>query len=210
MTGRVALALTLFGLTFVAMIVGVTKLGWWFPEMTALFLGASLVVALVDWPGESHFITSFLHGAKDLLGVAFVIGIARGVTVVMDHGGLSGTVIDATSGWVAGMPPVAFVVALLVVYFVLAFFIPSSSGIAVLTMPIMGALALQAGVPTEGLVSAYTYGIGLMFMLAPSGMVLPSLSMVDVSYDAWLRFIGPFLLFIAALCAALLAVGVLV
>ncbi|HLA64033.1 MAG TPA: hypothetical protein VK610_06375, partial [Rhodothermales bacterium] len=134
MTLRVALALTLFALTFVVMIVGVTKLGWWFPEMTALFLGAAVVVALVEWPGEKQFVTSFIHGAKDLLGVAFVIGIARGVTLVMNHGGLSGTIIEATSGWVAGMPPVLFVIALLAVFFALAFFIPSSSGIAVLTM----------------------------------------------------------------------------
>lgn len=209
LTGRVVLALALFGLTFVVMIVGVSRLGWWFPEMTALFLGAALVVAAVDWPGERAFITSFLHGAKDLLGVAFIIGIARGVTVVLDHGGLSGTILDAASGWVAGMPPVAFVLALFVVFFALTVFVPSSSGMAVLTMPIMGALAFTAGAPTEEVVSAYLYGIGLMFFISPSGLVLPSLAMVDVGYDAWLRFIGPFLALIAVVSALFLAAGVL-
>ncbi len=210
LTARVKGLLGLFALTFGVMVLGVSKLGWWFPEMTALFLGAAFVMGLVQWMPERAFVERFLHGAKDLLGVAFIIGIARGVTVVLDKGGMSGTLLHAASGWVAGMPPVAFVLALFLFYILLAFFLPSSSGIAVLTMPIMSALAGVAGAPTEGVVSAYQFGIGLTFFLSPSSIALPSIAMVDVDYGAWVRFIGPFLLLMAGIAAVFLAVGVVV
>ncbi len=209
LTGRARLLLGLFALTFVVMVAGVSRLGWWFPEMTALFLGAALVVGLVQRTGERAFVAAFLDGAKDLLGVAFIIGIARGVTVVLNNGGMSGTLLAYASGAVAGMPPVAFVLALLVVFFVLTLLVPSSSGMAVLTMPIMSALAASVGAPTESVVSAYLYGIGLMFFVSPSGLVLPSLAMVGVGYDRWLRFIGPFLALLALLAALALVADVL-
>ena len=203
-TGRIALLLVLFAATFGVMVWGVSAGGWWFPEMTALFLGASVVVALVERTGERAFVEAFLTGARDLLGVAFIIGIARGVTVVLTEGGLSGTLLYAASGAVAGMPPVAFVLALFVFFALLSIVVPSSSGIAVLTMPIMSALGASVGVPASAVVSAYVYGIGLMFFVAPSGMALPSLAMTGVGYDRWLRFIGPFLGLMALVCAAVL------
>ena len=171
--------------------------------------GASVLVALVERTGEKAFVASFVDGARDLLGVAFIIGIARGVTVVLTEGGLSGTLLYAASGVVAGMPPVAFVLALFVFFALLAIVVPSSSGIAVLTMPIMSALGASVGVPAAAVVSAYVYGIGLMFFVSPSGMVLPSLAMTGIGYDRWLRFIGPFLGLMALVCAAVLVVETL-
>lgn len=203
-TGRTALLLALFAATFGVMVWGVSRGGWWFAEMTALFLGAAVVVALVQRTGERDFVDAFLGGARDLLGVAFIIGVARGVTVVLTEGGLSGTLLASASGVVAGMPPVAFVLALFVFFALLAVVVPSSSGIAVLTMPIMSALGASVGVPPAAVVSAYLYGIGLMFFVSPSGMVLPSIALAGVGYDRWLRFIGPFLAVMAAVCAAVL------
>ena len=133
-----------------------------------------------------------------------MIGIARGVTVVLNEGGLSGTLLNAASGVVAGMPPVAFVLALFVFFALLAIVLPSSSGIAVLTMPILSALGATVGAPPAAIVSAYVYGIGLMFFVSPSGMVLPSLAMTGVGYDRWVRFIAPFLGAMALVCAAVL------
>ncbi len=207
MTGRVQALLVLFALTFLVMIWGVSRGGWWFAEMTALFLGAAVVVALVQRTGERGFIASFLGGARDLLGVAFIIGIARGVTVVLDAGGLSGTMLASATGVIGGMPPVLFLIALLGFYALLAIVVPSSSGIAVLTMPIMAALGASVGAAPENVVSAYVYGIGLMFFVSPSGMVLPSVVLAGVGYDRWLRFIAPFLGLMALVCALALAVG---
>ena len=204
LTGRTALLLSLFAATFGVMVWGVSRGGWWFEEMTALFLGAAILVAVVERTGERAFVEAFIAGARDLLGVAFVIGIARGVTVVLTEGGLSGTLLYAAAGVVAGMPPVAFVLSLFVFFALLAIVLPSSSGIAVLTMPILSALGASVGAPAAAVVSAYVYGIGLMFFVSPSGMVLPSLAMTGVGYDRWLRFIGPFLGAMALVCAAVL------
>ncbi len=204
LTARIQLLLVLFAATFGVMIWGVSRGGWWFEEMTALFLGAAVLVGIIERTGERAFVETFLAGARDLLGVAFVIGIARGVTVVLTEGGLSGTLLAAASGVVAGMPPVAFILSLFVFFALLAIVLPSSSGIAVLTMPILSALGASVGAPAAAVVSAYVYGIGLMFFVSPSGMVLPSLAMTGVSYDRWLRFIAPFLGAMALVCAAVL------
>jgi uncharacterized ion transporter superfamily protein YfcC len=202
--------LALFALTFVAMVIGVSRLGWWFPEMTALFLVAAVMIGIVRGGGELRFTTEFVHGAGGLLGVALIIGIARGVTLVLDDGQISGTLLHYSSQAVEGMPKPAFIVALLFVFAGLTVFISSASGLAVVTMPIMAPLATVVGVPTEQIVNAYLYGLGLMAMIAPTGLILPTLAMVGISYGAWLRFIMPFIGMMTLIAALFLIVGVLV
>jgi uncharacterized ion transporter superfamily protein YfcC len=138
-----------------------------------------------------------------------IIGIARGATLILDKGEISGTILHFLSGRVEHVPGVTFIVALFFVYVVLSIFIQSSSGMAVLTMPIMSALAGVAGVSREEIVNAYCYGMGLMGFIAPTGLVLPSLAMVNVRFDKWLRFIWPLLALLATLSIIFLATEVL-
>ena len=207
---RTKALLALFALTFVAMVIGVSRLGWWFPEMTALFLVAAVIVAIVRGGGEKRFTTEFVQGAASLLGVALIIGIARGVTLVLDDGQISGTLLHYSSQAVEGTPRPVFIVALLFVFAGLTVFISSASGLAVVTMPIMAPLATVVGVPTEQIVNAYLYGLGLMSMIAPTGLILPSLAMVGISYGAWLRFILPFIGLMTLIAALFLIIGVLI
>jgi uncharacterized ion transporter superfamily protein YfcC len=207
--GKNAALLALFGLTFVVMIFGVSRLHWWFPEMTALFLGATLVFGVLQRGGERAVVAAFLKGAEDLLGVGFIIGLARGVTHVLTSGGISDTLLSYATGAVSGMPPGVFVVALLVVYFFLTLFISSSSGMAVLTMPIIGALAEVVGVPRAEIVNTYLYGMGLMNFISPTELILPSLAMVRVNYNTWLRFVAPLLALLTGLAVLFLLAGVL-
>ena len=209
MTWRVRLLLAVFALTFAVMIFGVSRLGWWFEEMTTLFLGSAILVGIVRGGGEKAFMDAFVKGAASLLGVALIIGIARGVTVVLNDGQISGTLLYHSSQAVQGMPRTAFVLALMLVFGGLSLFISSSSGMAVLTMPIMGSLATVVGVPSEQIVNAYLYGFGIMQLLAPTGMILPSLAMVDVPYSTWIRFVTPLMAMLAVLAAIFLAAGVM-
>jgi uncharacterized ion transporter superfamily protein YfcC len=209
LTAKMRLLLAVFALTFAVMIFGVSRLDWWFPEMTALFFAAALLIGIIDRRGEKVFTETFLAGAQNLLGVGLVIGIARGATLILDKGEVSGTILYFLSGRVEHVPGVAFIVALFFVYVVLAIFIQSSSGMAVLTMPIMSALAGVAGVSREEIVNAYCYGIGLMGFIAPTGLVLPSLAMVNVRYDRWVRFIWPLMALLAVLSLLFLAADVL-
>jgi uncharacterized ion transporter superfamily protein YfcC len=108
------------------------------------------------------------------------------------------------------MPGHAFIVALMLVFSGLTLFISSSSGMAVLTMPIMGALASVVGVPSEQIVNAYLYGFGIMSFITPVGLILPSLAMVGVSYATWLRFVTPLLGMLAVIAAVFLVAGVVI
>ena len=104
------------------------------------------------------------------------------------------------------MNPVVFILVMLGIFIVLGFFISSSSGLAVLSIPIMAPLADAVGIPREAVISAYVFGQGLISFITPSGLILATLAMVDVSYSKWLKFIMPLMGIIAAF-AALLLVG---
>jgi len=202
--------LTLFALTFAVMIYGVSALGWWFEEMTALFLIAALLMGFLQRVGDSVFVDAFIQGARDLLGVAFIIGVARGITIVMNDGRISGSILNAASDAVSGTSGLVFLPVLMAVFFVLALFISSSSGMALVTMPIMGALANVVGVPSEEIVNAYLFGFGLMTFITPSGLILPSLSMVNVNYGTWLKFMWPLMCILGVVGIIILSIGYLI
>lgn len=198
------LLLVVFALSFVVMILGVSQWDWWFEEMTGLFLGASVLIAVLQRTSEKEFVASFIDGARDLLGVAFIIGIARGVTIILDSGQIADTILFNASTWVSGMSPMLFLPMLMLVFALLTLFISSSSGMAVVTMPIMGALAAVVGVQGQNVVNAYLFGMGLMSFIVPTGLILPSLAMVNLNYKHWLKFILPLIGMLMILAVAVL------
>ncbi|MGV7105588.1 YfcC family protein [Flavobacterium sp. U410] len=188
---RLKLILFLFLMAFVVMIYGVSQLGWWFTEMSSVFLVAAVLIGFVAKIKEKDFISSFITGAADLLGVALIIGIARGVSVIMEEGFISDTLLYYASNFTSGMNEFVFVNSMLVTYGGLSFFIPSSSGMAVLTMPIMAPLADSFGLGREVIVNAYQCGMGLFAFINPTGLILASLAMINVGYNKWLKFVMP-------------------
>ncbi|RYZ18087.1 MAG: YfcC family protein, partial [Chitinophagaceae bacterium] len=200
--------LLLFLGTFGVMIYGVVALSWWLPEMTALFLGAAILLGLIIGLPEKRFIASFLKGAEELLSVAFIVGIARGVTIVLNDGAISDTILHGSSQGLGGLSPVLFILLMFGLYILFTLFISSSSGMAVLTMPIMGALAIMAGVPGREMVNAYLFGMGIMGFLTPTGLVLPSLALVNVSFKAWWGFIRMLIVWLLILCVVFLLIGI--
>ncbi|GIM61688.1 C4-dicarboxylate transporter [Capnocytophaga canis] len=199
--------LLVFALSFLIMIIGVARWGWWFEEMTALFLVASVCIALFLRMSEEQFIADFIAGAKDLLGVAFIIGIARGVTFILNDGQISDTILHYSTNLVEGMSPILFLPVLMCVFGLLTLFISSSSGMAVVTMPIMGSLATVVGIEGQHVVNAYLFGMGLMSFITPTGLILPSLAMVNLNYKQWLKFVSPLLLMLLALSVGMLLLG---
>jgi uncharacterized ion transporter superfamily protein YfcC len=191
------------------MIYGVVVLDWWLLEMSAVFLASSLLVCLLTGMKEKIFIDKFLKGAESLLGVAFIIGVARGVTSILNDGLISDTILYYSAQLVSRMPSALFIVILFLLYMCFTLFISSTSGMAVLTMPIMGALGIMSGVPGREVVNAYLFGMGVMGIITPTGLILPALALVNVSYKAWLKFAIPLMLMLAAICASYLTVGVL-
>ena len=202
--------LILFLLTFLVMIAGVAHYDWWLPEMSALFLVSAILVAVITRVNEGLFIQQFIEGAKSLLSVAFIIGVARGVGLILNEGRISDSILYYSAGLVGHMPPMLFIIILFVLYNVFTLFISSSSGMAVLTMPIFGSLAVVVGVPGREIVNAYLFGMGIMSFITPTGLILPSLAMVNISYKTWLKFIWPIMLIISIICCLFLIGGVLV
>lgn len=190
--------------TFISMIAGIVFFDWWTLEMSALFLGASILVAAITRMSERKFIHEFIEGAKSLLSVSLIIGVARGVTIVLNEGHVSDSILYYASTVVQHFPPAVFIFMLLVFYLFFSLFISSTSGMAVLTMPVMGALAIIINIPSREIVNSYLYGMNIMFFLSPTGVLLPSLALVNVSIKTWTRFIMPVLLVLLLICAVFL------
>ena len=208
LSSKTKLLLTIFLATFLTMITGVVWFDWWLTEMSALFLASAVVIALIERINEKKFLEQFIKGAESLLGVAFIVGVARGVTIVLNNGHISDSILFYSANLVSGMPPAAFIVVLLILYMFFTLFIASSSGMAVLTMPIIGGLAVIVNVPGREIVNTYLFGMGIMGFLTPTGLILPSLALANVSLKAWWKFIYPLLIILFILCAIFLIVGI--
>lgn len=205
---KTKLLLLIYICTFLTMIGGVVFLDWWTTEMSTLFLGSAILIAVITRIKEKVFISEFIKGAQSLLSVAFIVGVARGVTIILNEGHVSDSILYYTANMVQGIQPAFFILMLLLFYIVFSIFIQSSSGMAVLTMPIIGALAILVNVPGREIVNSYMYGMCLMSFLAPTGLILPSLAMVNISLKTWFKFIMPLLIMLLIICMAALVIGI--
>ncbi|MDO5519435.1 MAG: YfcC family protein [bacterium] len=207
-TTRRIIILIIFILSFVVMIYGVSKLGWWFEEMTALFIVAGVLIGVIAGVGEKTFVGTFIAGAADFMGVGLVIGIARSINIILENGRVADTILFGLSNVVSGMSPNLFIILMMFVFMILGFFIASSSGLATLAIPIMAPLADSVGVPRDVIITAFIFGQGIMSFITPTGLILASLEMVHVTYNKWLRFVLPLLGIVIVLAVAILLLEV--
>ncbi len=218
LTGTHKLILTLFALAFGVMIYGVipwSDLGiplptwwWWFPEMTASFLLFSIVIGVIGRMREAELTSTFVAGAGDLLGVALIIGIARGITVIMNNGQITDTVLHWVESALGDTGAGVFAVVMFLLFLPLSFLIPSSSGLATVAMPITAPLAGFVDVPESIVVTAYQSASGLMNLFIPtSAVVMGGLAIARVPYGTYLRWVWPLLGALAVLCIVVLSVS---
>lgn len=217
LTAKRKLILVVFVISFLVMIWGVLAwedlgitiwptMGWWFPELSGIFLVASIVVAVIDRMGEETYMDTFINGCKDLLSVAVIIGVARGVSIVMNDAMITDTILHFGESLLVNTSNVIFSISTYLIYLVLSFFVPSSSGLATLSMGIMAPLADFANVGREIVVIAYAAANSMLALVAPTcGLLMGVLAMTKTSYVTWMKFVGKFLLLIAVLTMAVLA-----
>ena len=195
LSGTQMVALVIFGLTFAVMIWGVSTQDWWMARMGSLFFGSAILIGLVARLGEKKLTSSFVDGARDLLGVALVVGLARGIVVIMDQGMIADTILHSAETTLGGLPKLAFINLMFWIEVGMSFFVPSSSGLAVLSMPILAPLADFASVGRDLVVTAYQSANGLVNLINPTfAVVVGGLAIGRVSYDRWIAFIWPLLL----------------
>jgi uncharacterized ion transporter superfamily protein YfcC len=158
--------------------------------------------------GEGTFTGTFVDGARDLLGVALIIGIARGITVIMNNGEITDTVLHWCELALGDVGKSTFAIVMFGLFLPLSFLIPSSSGLATVAMPIMAPLASFVDVPEQLVVTAYQSASGLMNLFIPtSAVVMGGLAIARVPYDRYLRWVWPLLAMLAVLCIVVLGVG---
>jgi uncharacterized ion transporter superfamily protein YfcC len=218
LTGTHKAILAVFALAFVVMIYGVIPwedIGipfptwwWWFPEMTASFLLFAIIIGLIGRMGEGELTTSFVDGARDLLGVALIIGIARGITVLMNNGQITDTVLHWVENALGDTGAAGFAIVMFALFLPLSFLIPSSSGLATLSMPITAPLAGFVGVSAALVVTAYQSASGVMNLFIPtSAVVMGGLAIARVPYGTYLRWVWPLLALLTGLVVIVLAIS---
>ena len=216
--GRRKLVLALFALVFLVMIYAVIPfdeiglpiptLSWWFPELSGLFFVGGAVIGLAYGLGEEKTAETFVAGASELVGVALIIGISRGITVLMDGGQITDTVLYWGERALEGTGSVAFLVLVYLIYLPLSILIPSSSGLATLSIPIVAPLGQFAGVGGELIVTAFQSASGLVNIVTPTAaVVMGGLALGNVPYDRWLRFVWKLILIFFLLTLGFLAVS---
>lgn len=204
------ISLIIFGITFAVMIWGVSSQGWWMARMGALFFGAAILIGLIARLGEKELTGSFVDGARDLLGVALVVGLARGIVVIMEQGMIADTILHSAETSLGGLPELAFINLMFWIEVGMSFFVPSSSGLAVLSMPILAPLADFANVGRDLVVTAYQSANGLVNLINPTfAVVVGGLAIGRVSYDRWLAFIWPLLLILTVFISVVISLGAL-
>ena len=217
-TGQQKVVLALFAGAFVVMIygvipwedlgIGLPTLWWWFPEMTASFLLFAVLIGVVGRMREGELTATFVDGARDLLGVALIIGIARGITVIMNNGQITDTVLHWAEEALGDVGAGAFAIVMYLLFLPLSFLIPSSSGLATVAMPIMAPLADFAGADRSLVVTAYQSASGLLNLVTPtSAVVMGGLAIARVPYGRYLKFVWPLLLALGVLTIIVLALG---
>ncbi|MGF1714908.1 YfcC family protein [Photobacterium chitinilyticum] len=200
--------LAIFAASFGIMIYGVAVAGWWMAEISGMFLASTIIIGLIARMSEEELTSSFIDGARDLLGVALIIGIARGIVVIMDRGMITDTILNTAEHAVTGLSSIVFINVMYWLEILLSFLVPSSSGLAVLTMPIMAPLADFAGVSRDLVVTAYQSASGIVNLMTPtSAVVMGGLAIARVPYVRWVKWVAPLLGILTVLIMAMLSVG---
>ena len=175
-----------------AVITGLPIGQWYFDEASTWFFIMAIVIGIVGGLSEKKIVDTFISGAADMMSVVLIIALARGISVLMAATGLDMYVLDAAAAMLKGVPSFIFAPVAFLVYFGLSFLIPSTSGMATVSMPIMGPLAAGLGFSPEVMVMIFSSAIGVVNLFTPtSGAIMGGLSLAKIEWTTWLKFAMP-------------------
>ncbi|GAA4011359.1 YfcC family protein [Hymenobacter fastidiosus] len=204
--GRHGLVLLLLVVTFAYFAYGVLQLGWDFEQMAALFFTFGVVAGLVGGLGLTGTAEGFIAGFRDIAFSALLIGFARAIFVVLEQGHIVDTIVQGLSAPLAHLPVTLSALGMMGLHTALHLPVPSVSGQAVLTMPLLVPLSDLIGLPRQVTVLAYQYGAGLCELLTPTnGALMAMLVACGVRFDQWWKFVFP--LYLVLLAVGIIAVG---
>ena len=210
LTNKQSITLVLFLLTFLVMIVGFIPWGefnitffdkftgwltgsslgnWWFYEAALWFLVMSIIIGIINGLGEKGIVDAFIDGADDMVGVILIVAVARGASVLMTVTHLDNYIIYNAAEFLAKLPEVVFIPLNYILHIILSVLVPSSSGLASLSTPIVGPLAAQLGYSTEVSVMTMVSANGLVNLITPTcGAIMGGLALAKVEYSTWFKW----------------------
>ena len=235
LTGKQKAVLWLFGLSFLIMIMGFVPwdmlgiyifadaegnpgwtsfltgapLGWWyFAESTTWFLLMAIIIGVVYGFSEHKIVDLFMAGAGDMMSVVLIIAVARGVTVIMNTTHLSNLVLYAASNALAGTSGIVYAIGSYVLYFFLSFLIPSTSGMAGVSMPIMGPLTVSLGFNPAVIIMVFSAASGVVNLITPtSAAIMGGLALARVQYSTWFKFCLKIVGILSVACIIILSIA---
>ena len=210
LTGKQIATLIVFAITFIVMIVGfipwndfgveffdswtgwltgATLGNWWFYEAALWFLIAAIIISIINRQGEHGFVDAFIDGADDMIGVVLVIAVARGASVLMTETHIDNYIIYNASNFLATLPEMAFVPLNYLLHIVLSVLVPSSSGLATLSTPIIAPVASTLGYSTDVAAMTIVAANGLVNLITPTcGAIMGGLALAKVDYTTWFKW----------------------
>lgn len=184
---------------------------WYFDEASTWFLIMAIIIGIVGGVSESRFVKAFINGTADMMSVVLIIAMARSITVLMGETGLDMWILNNAANALNGLSAVIFAPMSFLLYIVLSFLIPSSSGMATVSMPIMGPLANSLGFSTDVMIMIFSAGNGLVNLFTPtSGAIMGGLALAKVEYSTWLKFGGKLFVVLGVACVIILTVAMMV
>ena len=191
-----------------ALITGLPIGQWYFDEASTWFFLMAVLIGIIGGLSEKQIVNTFITGAADMMSVVLVIALARGISVLMANTGLDVFVLDAAANALAGLSGVIFAPMSFLVYFGLSFLIPSTSGMATASMPIMGPLAVKLGFSPEVMVMIFSAAIGVVNLFTPtSGAIMGGLALAKIEWTTWLKFALKLIVALSVVCAIILTVA---
>jgi len=183
--------------------------GWWLNEMSGGFLLMGVIAIKISGLSISEAVKAFIKGMEEMVVAALVVGFARGIQVVLNDGQILDTIIYYAASLLQNTSSVIAAMGMLVFQSILNFFIPSGSGQAAVTMPLMAPLSDILGISRQTAVFAFTCGDGFSNSIVPTGGVLMGmLALSKIPYEKWLRFMMPLFLILMGWSAIFLAIAV--
>lgn len=232
LTGRQKGALIVFAIAFIIMVVSfipwedfginiftgwsavVTGLPlgqWYFIEAACWFFVLAIIIAVVGGLSESETVKAFIDGCADMMSVVMIIALARGVSILMAETGMSDWILLNASNALQGVSAFIFAPVSWLLYVVLSFLIPSSSGMATVSMPIMGPLAANLGFSVETMVMIFSSANGLVNLFTPTcGAIMGGLAIAHVQYGTWLKWVWKLLVILAVVCLVVVTTAMMI
>lgn len=187
------------------------ELGWWFPELTALFIVAAIVIGVVGGLGEKRISSLMVSGAADFLGPAVLVVLAQGVTVILNNTQTIDTILHAMEVLVQGTSAGVATLLIYIVTFIFGFVVSSGSGNASLVMPLLAPLADLARLNRPLVVTTWSMGFGLSSFITPtSAVIMGGVALAKVGYDKYVRFTLPLMVVLFVVSLAILVIASLI